>query len=79
MREYLLAVAAGLAIGGAWEVEQRNDKRLLFAAPTPAPSAPLAPFKQPTATEYWRLQGECVKLAQNILNGLSYAGNWVTV
>ena len=72
MREYLLAVAAGLAIGGAWEVGGGTISAF-FAAPAPAPSASPAPFKQPTATEYWRLQGECVKLAQNILNGFGGA------
>ena len=72
MREYLLAVAAGLAIGGAWEVGGGTISAF-FAAPAPAPSAPPAPFKQPTATEYWRLQGECVTLAQNILDGLGGA------
>jgi hypothetical protein len=69
MREYLLAVAAGLAIGGAWEVGGGTTSAF-FAAPAPAPPAP---FKQPTATEYWRLQGECVKLAENILNGFGGA------
>ena len=75
MREYLLAVAAGLAIGGAWEVG-RGTTSAFFAAPAPAPSAPPAPFKQPTATEYWRLQGECVKLAQNILNRFGGANGY---
>jgi hypothetical protein len=38
MREYLLAVAAGLAIGGAWEVGGGTISAF-FAAPAPAPSA----------------------------------------
>ena len=67
---FVAGVAATFALGGLITQKSLSDAAALLSnAPVQTAQSP-APFKQPTATEYWQLQGECVKLAQNMLDRL---------